>query len=491
MEKYQFVVIGGGISGVTCVESIATFNPTAQILLLTGTPLIKAITNYVKLTKFLEEFDIEEKPFNYLAEQYSNLIIKNKVVERLDTDKQIIFCMDNSQIQYDQLCICTGARPKLLANSNPYVLGIRDTETVESFQKKLTSAKQILIVGNGGIATELVYEIEHCSVIWAIKDEHISTTFFDEAAARFFLDRIEIVKEQQKLNEKRQKYEITEIPSELQNNHTTSLKICGGALGPDWATGRSMKGALSEPRQVHIEYQVEVKNILTPELYQKRTSTTENLQLSEEHIQWPVYVELTNGKIIGCDFVVSAIGVTPNVETFLQSANFKLGTDGGLLVDERMCTSIKNIFACGDVCSAGWTLTEQWFQMRLWSQARQMGHYAGKCMLAYANNQQDSLTMDFCFELFAHTTKFFNMKVVLLGRYHENDMKKYENLIRMTPGVEYIRVTLKDGRVHGCVFIGDTELEETFENLILNQIDVSSYGETLLDPNIDIADYFD
>ncbi|CAF3885975.1 unnamed protein product, partial [Rotaria magnacalcarata] len=170
---------------------------------------------------------------------------------------------------------------------------------------------------------------------------------------------------------------------------------------------------------------------------------------------------------------------------------FKLGTDGGLLVDERMCTSIKNIFACGDVCSAGWTLAEQWFQMRLWSQARQMGHYAGKCMLAYANNRQDSLTMDFCFELFAHTTKFFNMKVVLLGRYHENDMKKYENLIRMTPGVEYIRVTLKDGRVHGCVFIGDTELEETFENLILNQIDVSSYGETLLDPNIDIADYFD
>ncbi|CAF4165554.1 unnamed protein product, partial [Rotaria magnacalcarata] len=59
-----------------------------------------------------------------------------------------------------------------------------------------------------------------------------------------------------------------------------------------------------QSRQVHIEYEVEVKNILTPELYQKRTSTAENLQLAEEHIQWPVYVELTNGKIIGCDFVV-------------------------------------------------------------------------------------------------------------------------------------------------------------------------------------------
>jgi hypothetical protein len=41
------------------------------------------------VSKFLEEFDIEEKPFSYLAEQYSNLIIKNKILERLDTDKQV------------------------------------------------------------------------------------------------------------------------------------------------------------------------------------------------------------------------------------------------------------------------------------------------------------------------------------------------------------------------------------------------------------------
>ncbi len=41
------------------------------------------------MSKFLEEFDIEEKPFSYLAEQYPNLIIKNKVLKRLDTDKQV------------------------------------------------------------------------------------------------------------------------------------------------------------------------------------------------------------------------------------------------------------------------------------------------------------------------------------------------------------------------------------------------------------------
>jgi hypothetical protein len=41
------------------------------------------------------------------------------------------------------------------------------------------------------------------------------------------------------------------------------------------------------------------------------------------------------------------------------------------------------------------------------------------------------------------------------------------------------------------VLIGDTEMEETFENLILNQLDISRYGENLLNPDIDIDDYFD
>ena len=58
-------------------------------------------------------------------------------------------------------------------------------------------------------------------------------------------------------------------------------------------------------------------------------------------------------------------------------------------------------------------------------------------------------------------------------------------------GVEYIKVVMKDGRMHGAVLIGDTDLEETFENLILNQMDLSAFGEDILNPNIDIEDFFD
>ena len=58
-------------------------------------------------------------------------------------------------------------------------------------------------------------------------------------------------------------------------------------------------------------------------------------------------------------------------------------------------------------------------------------------------------------------------------------------------GVEYVKIVVHQGRVQGALLIGETDLEETFENLILNQIDVSPFGENLINPDIDIDDYFD
>jgi len=58
-------------------------------------------------------------------------------------------------------------------------------------------------------------------------------------------------------------------------------------------------------------------------------------------------------------------------------------------------------------------------------------------------------------------------------------------------GVEYIKAIIKNGCLVGAVLIGETDLEETFENLILNQLDISHLQDNLLDPDIDIDDYFD
>ena len=85
----------------------------------------------------------------------------------------------------------------------------------------------------------------------------------------------------------------------------------------------------------------------------------------------------------------------------------------------------------------------------------------------------------------------------------------------MIIGVEYVKVVLQDGRMVGAVLIGETDLEvgththtrmhahththththwlpqETFENLILNKMDLTDLKDHLLDPRVDIDDFFD
>ncbi len=82
-------------------------------------------------------------------------------------------------------------------------MGIRDTETVFNFQEKLKNSRKVLIIGNGGIATELVYEIENCDIVWAIKDEHITHMYFDSHSAKFFEKRVKEGKRKASEHEKK------------------------------------------------------------------------------------------------------------------------------------------------------------------------------------------------------------------------------------------------------------------------------------------------
>lgn len=495
-KTFRFVIVGGGIAGVTCAEQLSSQIPSADVALITAGPHIKAVTNYKQVSRTLEEFGVEEQPSSVLEEKFPNLTVIHSAVKSLHTQSHSVETADGRVFGYEKLCICSGGRPKLLTQDNPYVIGIRDTDSAQEFQKRLSNAKRIVVVGNGGIALELVYEVEGCEVIWAVKDKAIGNTFFDAGAAQFLIPSLEADKPERAAPCKRPRY-TTEEPAPGAAQTFTADKNArrqgscsteaGSALGPDWHEGLALRGAEQVSRRVSLEYQCEVEKIFTSaELLNSPQQT-----LRPENVgSWPVYIQLTNGKTFGCDFVVSATGVVPNTEPFLHGNNFALADDGGLQVDDHMMTSESDVYAAGDVCTACWEHSPLWQQMRLWTQARQMGWYAGRCMAAHVLSEP--IELDFCFELFSHITKFFNYKVVLLGKFNGQGLgPDHELLVRCTKGQEYVKVVLSGGRMVGAVLMGETDLEETFENLILNQMDLTRYGEELLNPDIDIEDYFD
>ncbi|KAF9809956.1 hypothetical protein SFRURICE_002186 [Spodoptera frugiperda] len=61
----------------------------------------------------------------------------------------------------------------------------------------------------------------------------------------------------------------------------------------------------------------------------------------------------------------------------------------------------------------------------------------------------------------------------------------------MTPNHEYIKLVLQNGKLQGAILIGETDLEEMCENLILDQLDLTPLVDDILNPDIDIDDYFD
>lgn len=156
-----------------------------------------------------------------------------------------------------------------------------------------------------------------------------------------------------------------------------------------------------------------------------------------------------------------------------------------------MLTSCEDVYAAGDVCTVNFPLPDHWFQMRLWTQARQMGAYAARCMHYHEEKSENALFYS-PFDVFTHVTKFFGYKVVLLGLFNGQKLNNdYEVLLRVKERCEYIKVVMKDGIMKGAVLVGETSLEETFENLIMNQLDLSSLQDNLLNSSIDIEDYFD
>lgn len=149
-----------------------------------------------------------------------------------------------------------------------------------------------------------------------------------------------------------------------------------------------------------MEYQCEVDRLLSPEEFKTNKLIASTFPLyhhkdtdkssthSEDHAQrhpplpappppyevadWPVYVQLTNGKTYGCDLVVSATGVVPNsdvmrIERADGGAELKLSSEdgGGILVDSEMRSSLSDIYAAGDVCTVQWKeQAELWFQVK-------------------------------------------------------------------------------------------------------------------------------
>lgn len=322
--------------------------------------------------------------------------------------------------------------------------------------------------------------IRDVEVYWVVKHGHIGDAFFDAEVGEFLLEELKRMRQEEgnvdKISHRNnESSQDREVASSTTATSGRNGDIVGSSVGPQWSSDLHSQGITAS--KLHIKFRSEVSSL-------------------KEIADGCMQVTLTTGKIFEVDLVVSAIGVDPAPHiTWLPEKDFTRAPDGGLVVNSRLQTTQKDVYAAGDCCSFSSKENALWFQMRLWSQAKAMGILAAHCML----HIEDNMASDMPFELFIHVTRFLGKRVVLLGSYNgqgfesyrQDQVVFYSRISGEGSDRNFIRVLVIHGRVQGAICIGNTGLEETMENLILDKLDVSAYGADLLDPSIDIDDIFD
>jgi 3-phenylpropionate/trans-cinnamate dioxygenase ferredoxin reductase component len=137
--------------------------------------------------------------------------------------------------------------------------------------------------------------------------------------------------------------EMTEVPLE---------RVLGRELGEIY-------------RDIHIEHGVDFRGGVALERFESGSGRVER-------------VVLTDGSTIDTDFVVVGVGVIPRVQVAEASG---IAVDNGVLVNEKLETSVPGVFAAGDVANAWHPFFEQRIRVEHWANALNQGPAAARNML--------------------------------------------------------------------------------------------------------------
>lgn len=526
------VVIGGGIAGATCAtELMSLCRPhvsSLEVIIVAPTPVVKLPS----AGPLKHQINLLTTPATEWAKDQGVTFIQDFVVAISD---DIVTLSKGQCIKFDLCCVASGARPRVPASLLTHdealqsrILVVRDIDTVSTLSSAVSRARHVIIVGNGGIALELVHSIRDCFITWVIKNKHIGNAFFDSRGGDALFRILNATRSSDRKCKRSTricgKEQISRGKNESVESETSKLSVdsppsqgggFGAGVGPNWVGhgGKCIfKGSLetdgNETRapglfEMQIEYECEVKSV------SKGTASQHLLD-----------VELSNGKCVACDYVICATGVEPNVDFISTKSGIALDSGKlsdqweyrgnyseacrGVLVHHKTMRSIssKSVYAAGDCATVVNenasaqdvpSARDNWFQMRLWTQAAIAGRNAAANMAVALSGSQDTWA-GVELDVFAHSTEFFGRPVVFLGRYNAQGLTDGYEVLESGGGANderFVRVVLDRGKVRGALLVGDTELSETYENLINDCLDVSHLGMELVAPSIDLADYFD
>lgn len=221
--------------------------------------------------------------------------------------------------------------------------------------------------------------------------------------------------------------------------------IGGGLLGIETASSllkKNLKVTMIEymkrilPMQLDEEGSLVFESIIQDNGIELRLGTSAESFSGQSRVTG---VKLGSGLELQTDMVIFSIGVRANLEL---AATCGLKTNRGILVNERMETSLPDIYACGDVAEYGRNVA-------LWAVATDQGKVAG----LNASGETARFTAEnYPARLQAFDTRLFSIGD--LGK--ESSLKEYLTMRQAVPDeFIYKQLYLKGDKITGGILIGD------------------------------------
>ncbi|HEU0265329.1 MAG TPA: FAD-dependent oxidoreductase, partial [Geobacterales bacterium] len=184
-------------------------------------------------------------------------------------------------------------------------------------------------------------------------------------------------------------------------------------------------------------------------------------------------VTLKSGEFLPCDTVIVAIGVRP-AATFLAGSGVEVNR--GVVVDDRMESSVKGIFAAGDVAEASDFFSSSKNPMPIWPDAYIQGDIAGVTMAGGSKEYLGGLAMN--------SIELFKVPTISMGITNPTPDGGFDVITSLDQeSIQYRKMVLSGTTLVGAVLVGTVERAGIFAGLIREKIDVTPFREHLLAPD--------
>jgi nitrite reductase (NADH) large subunit len=184
-----------------------------------------------------------------------------------------------------------------------------------------------------------------------------------------------------------------------------------------------------------------------------------------------LWVEMSNGDKIGFDMSVVCIGTRPNIDV-VKGVDLKINR--GIVVNNCMETSVKDIYAAGDTAELQDNNSVGTVSSYIWPNAL----LQGKCAASNMAGQTQEFSSD---AGFSNAVRLRDIPFLSMGMINPVE-EEYESLVYCDKEVKvYRKVVLKDNIIKGLILLGDTSSANILSDFVRKGKDISEIRNIILE----------